>query len=41
MNEHINAKTIVPAPAAYSTGNSVAVRALQIATIIGEVLLSA
>lgn len=41
MNEHINAKTIVPAPAAYSTGNPVAVRALQIATIIGEVLLSA
>lgn len=41
MNEHINARTLVPAPAVHDGGNSMAVRVLQIATVIGEVLLAA
>ena len=41
MNEHITAQNMVPDPAVHGSGSAVAIRTLQIAAIIGEILLSA
>lgn len=41
MNEHISAQNLVPDPAVHGSGSTVAIRTLQIATLIGEILLSA
>lgn len=41
MNEHISAQNLVPDPAVHGSGSTVAIRTLQIATLIGEIVLSA
>lgn len=41
MNEHISAKSVVPDPVIHGSGTTTAIRTLQVAALVGEILLSA